>query len=102
MKIVGICDAYVRPEHMEELKKVTNNPIEIYDNPELATEEQYCQKVMLKTEQQGPEAFPADEKLMEAVKDADIHCGTYESNQPRSHRCGKESEAGSGLARRLR
>ena len=37
---------------MEELKKVTNNPIEIYDNPELATEEQTA-KVMLKTEQQG-------------------------------------------------
>ncbi len=71
MKIVGICDAYVRPEHMEELKKVTDNPIEIYDNPELATEEQTA-KVMLKTEQQGPESFPADEKLMEAVKDADI------------------------------
>lgn len=73
MKIVCVCDLAINPQVMAPLKELEKYGSEVimFDDSQMQTPEAITE-VMLKVEQDGADACPANPLLIEEVKDADV------------------------------
>ncbi len=74
MKILCACDFAINEKVMEPMKELEEKfgvEVELFHDEQMQTPKDIT-TVMLKTEQEGADASPANPKLVEAAKDADI------------------------------